>query len=75
MKQVELLWKRERILKTFCISVLYLCKQLGTYAGREADILYIRSFTYVDHMECVEAERWEVAYFLYIRAFTCVNHI
>ena len=53
----------------------YLCKPLRTYDGREEDISYIRSFTYVDHVEYVEADRWEVAYILYICAFTGVNHI
>jgi hypothetical protein len=62
-------------LKAFCISLLYLCKPLRTYEGREEDILYIRSFTYVHHIECVEAGRWEVAYILHIRDFTYINHI
>lgn len=55
--------------------MLYLCKPHRTYEGRKEDILYIHSFTYVDQVECVQAERREVAYILYIRTFTCVNHI
>ena len=75
MKPIELVRQRDSSLKAFCISVLYLCKPFRKYEGREEGIVYIRSFTYVYHMECVEAGRWDVAHILHIRAFTCINHI